>query len=90
VSDVQAGHAIRAAKQQLAEITGLRPETVSGLDRNGEEGGWTVRVEALELSRVPDTMDVLGSYEVTLSGDGELTGFRRCRRYHRGAIEQEG
>jgi hypothetical protein len=83
------GELIRTAKQQVAELTGLRPETVSGLDRDGD-GAWVIRVEALELTRVPETMDVLGSYEVTLSDDGELRGFRRLRRYHRAATDDEG
>ena len=83
---MKAAEAIRTAKQQLAEITGLRPETVSALDPD-DGGGWVVQVEALELSRVPDTMDVLGSYEVTLSNDGDLRGFRRVRRYHRSATQ---
>jgi Gas vesicle synthesis protein GvpO len=83
---MQAAEAIRTAKQQLADITGLEPETVSKLESDGD-GGWFVQVEALELSRVPDTMDVIGSYEVMLSNDGELRGFRRVRRYHRSATE---
>jgi hypothetical protein len=33
-------------------------------------------------------MDVLGTYEVTLSDDGELVGFRRTRRYHRASTEE--
>jgi hypothetical protein len=79
----------RLAKQQVAELTGLRVEAVSGLDR-GEDGEWVVTVEALELSRIPETMDLLGSYEVTVSDDGEMLGFRRRRRYHRAAAEDEG
>ena len=80
---------IKQAKGQVQELTGLRPETVSSLSRDGDEN-WIVRVEALELTRVPRTMDVLGTYEVTLSDDGELVGFRRIRRYHRASTEDEG
>jgi hypothetical protein len=86
---VRPAELIQAAKQQVAELTGLRAETVSGLDRDGDDG-WRVTVEALELRRVPDTMDLLGTYEVTLSDDGELKGFRRRRRYHRAAAEDGG
>jgi len=81
---------IQQAKLQVAELTGLRPETVSSLSRDGDEGQWVVRVEALELTRVPRTMDVLGTYEVTLTDDGELVGFRRARRYHRASVEDDG
>jgi len=84
---VRPAELIRTAKQQVEELTGLRTESVSGLERDGDDGDWAVTVVALEVSRVPDTMDVLGSYEVTLSDDGELIGFRRRRRYHRAASE---
>ncbi len=76
---------IRSAKEAVSELTGLTVETVSGLDRDGD--GWRVTVEALELERVPSTMDVLGTYEVVLSDDGELNGFNRSGRYHRAQVE---
>jgi hypothetical protein len=85
---VVAAELIQQAKRQVAELTGLRPETVSGLTRDGDDN-WVIRVEALELTRVPQTMDVLGTYEVKLSDDGELVGFRRRRRYHRASTEDE-
>ena len=47
-------------------------------------------VEVLEVERVPNTMDVLASYEVLLSDDGEVLGFNRRRRYHRAAVDQGG
>jgi hypothetical protein len=81
--------AARAAMEQVAQLTGLRVEGVSGLER-GDDGEWTITVEALELRRVPDTMDLLGSYEVTVSDGGELVGFRRRRRYHRAGADDEG
>ena len=46
-------------------------------------------MEVLELERVPNTMDILATYEVRLSDDGELLGFQRGRRYHR-AAENDG
>jgi len=86
---MKAGKLIEQAKLQVSELTGLTPETVSSLTRDGD-AEWVVRVEALELSRVPNTMDLLGTYEVRLSDDGELVGFRRTRRYHRSSTEDEG
>jgi hypothetical protein len=43
-----------------------------------------VTVELVELSRVPNSTDVLGCYVVTLDNDGELVGYERVRRYQRG------
>jgi len=71
----------RLARTYLADLTGKVPETVSALIR--QEGGWLVRIEMVETSRIPDTSDVLGSYEVDLDHNGELLEYRRTRRYFR-------
>jgi len=51
------------------------PETVIGVEE--EEGEWKVTVEALERKAVPDTQDLLGRYEIRLSKDGELIGWKQ-------------
>jgi gas vesicle protein GvpO len=75
------------ARRQLSEITGMEAESVSSL-RPGEDGGWTLIVEVLELSRVPSTDDVIGSYEVQVDEDGELLEYRRIRRYPRSKADE--
>ena len=70
----------------MSELTGMRAESVTGLKRE-DNNGWTVTVEALELARVPSTMDILGTYEVTLSEEGELLGFRHLGRHRRSATD---
>jgi hypothetical protein len=72
----------RTAVGLLAELTGRRPETVLGLRK--DEDGWKVTVEMVELSRVPNSTDLLGCYVVALDEDGELIGYERTRRYVRG------
>jgi hypothetical protein len=74
---------LRQARTQLAELTGMTVETVSSFEQNGD-GGWTLEIEVLELARVPDTMSLLASYQVELDPQGQLTGYRRVRRYERG------
>ena len=76
---------VTQAKQHVAEVTGLEVEGASGFERNGD--GWVVTVIALELARTPDTMDVLGVYEVVVDDDGELQRFKRTGRTHRAAVE---
>jgi hypothetical protein len=78
---------IRDAKEIVSELTGMEAENVTGLTRDGD--GWIVTVEVLEVPRVPSTMDVLGTYEITLSDGGGIVGFRRLRRHHRAATEEE-
>lgn len=70
------------AVEQMQELLGRPIEGVTGLEKDGDD--WTVTLEVLELERVPTTTDVLGSYEVKLDSDGELTGAQRTRRYARG------
>jgi len=76
----------RAALEQLAELTGQKVEGLSGIHRNDD--GWLVTAEVLELRRIPETTDVLATYEVTLDDDGSLTGYRRARRYTRAQTEE--
>ncbi|WKE68754.1 gas vesicle protein [Streptomyces sp. WP-1] len=76
---------LRQARGQLAELTGLEAESVSSFEQT--EDGWSLEVEVLELSRVPDTMSLMGSYQVELDREGQLTGYRRVRRYERGRAD---
>lgn len=78
---------LRGARGQLAELTGMEAESVSSFERT-EDDGWMLRIEVLELARVPDTMSLLASYEVTLDAYGALTGYRRVRRYERGRADR--
>ncbi|AZQ38683.1 gas vesicle protein [Streptomyces cyaneochromogenes] len=73
---------LRQARSQLAELTGMSAETVTSFEHS--EDGWTLEIEVLELSRVPDTMSLMASYQVDLDPQGQLTGYRRVRRYERG------
>ncbi len=76
---------LRQAREQLAELTGMEAESVSSFEQTSE--GWVLEVEVLELERVPDTMSLMASYQVELDPDGDLTGYRRVRRYERGRAD---
>jgi hypothetical protein len=77
---------VKRAKEQLHELTGRPVDGVLGLQPH--DGGWVVTVELLELRRVPDTTDVLGSYAVLMDERGELREYTRTRRYHRSQVEE--
>jgi Gas vesicle synthesis protein GvpO len=77
----------RAALTTVEELTGYESEAVTALEWDGES--WCITVDALELSRIPNTTDVLGSYEVRLDEGGTLRGYRRVRRYTRGEAREE-
>jgi hypothetical protein len=76
---------LRHARAQLAELTGMTAENVPSFKQT--EDGWLLEVEVVELSRVPDTMSLMATYEVELDLEGQLTGYRRVRRYERGRAD---
>lgn len=73
------------AASELLQLTGKEPEGITGLERSDD--GWTVQVEVVEMRRIPNTTDVLAVYEVETDNRGSLQGYRRIRRYARGASE---
>ncbi len=77
--------AVKRARHHVRGMTGKDAESVVGLEHTDD--GWTVLVDVVELERVPNTTDVLATYEVTLDDDGELSGCRRLHRYVRGSTE---
>ena len=62
--------------------------TVEELDRE-----WRITIEALERKSVPDSLDLLGRYEIRLNKSGALIGWtqktirRRCDRISPSEIE---
>ena len=76
----------RAALTTVRELTGYEPEAITGLEWDGEF--WDISVDVLELSRVPNTTDVLASYVVQLDEKGTLRGLKRARRFVRGHADE--
>src|SRR4051794_24677625 len=72
---------VRQGVEQLREITGRGPDTVSGIEPT--EDGWILQVELVELERVPASTSVLATYEAELDEEGNLLEYRRVRRYFR-------
>jgi hypothetical protein len=73
-----------AALETVRDLTGYRPEAVTGLEWDGEY--WQVTVDVLELERVPNTTDVLATYVVQLDEGGTLRGYRRTGRFMRSQV----
>jgi len=71
----------RGAAEQLAEITGVEADSISGLERS--DSGWLVQVEVVEVHRIPDSTSVLASYQVVVDDNGELQSYHREHRYYR-------
>ncbi|MEU6083276.1 gas vesicle protein [Streptomyces sp. NPDC047108] len=79
--------AIRKAGQQLSELLGMVPDSISALKPNDD--GWAVDVEVVEIERIPETTSVMATYRVLLDPGGELLGYERVRRYARGQTDSE-
>jgi hypothetical protein len=86
-SQIDPGVAAQRAAKFVARLSGRRPESVISIERKDEE--WRVGVEVVEVSRIPDTADILAVYEVRLDPDGGLISYRRIRRYARGQLDSE-
>lgn len=56
------------AVEQLAALSGREVEAVTGIERS--EDGWQVRVEVLELERIPHSTDLLASMPSTSTATG--------------------
>lgn len=79
---------IERVREDFPQLLGRPIESVLGLER-GEDDGWNVMVQVVELSRIPHSTDVLGAYAVTIDREGELIGWRRSRRYHRNQADED-
>jgi len=79
---------IERAKQGVGELTPLKLNTVIGASKDEESGGWRVLVELLEKTSIPDSMDLLGIYEILLTAEGEIVRFERKGMRRRGEVEQ--
>jgi len=84
---MNADEIVKKAQDEFARLSKLAVNSVIGVAK-GEEG-WVVSLEALERKAIPDTMDVLGLYEVRLDSDGNLLGFARKKLRKRGETKED-
>jgi hypothetical protein len=78
---------VKDAAQQLAVLTGRRPEKVLGVEP--ADNGLRVKFEIVELERIPRSTDVLGCYVVDVDADGDILSYERRGRYQRGRPDGE-
>jgi len=77
----------KKAQEDFARLSKIPVDGVIGLSKTDE--GWVVSLEALERRAIPDTMDVLGLYEIRLDDEGNLLGFDRKKLRKRGETEEK-
>jgi len=83
---MNADEIVKKAQEEFASLSKLPVNTVIGLAKSEE--GWVVSLETVERKAIPDTMDVLGLYEVRLDSEGTLLGFERKKLRKRGETQE--
>ncbi|QCJ47353.1 gas vesicle protein [Haloprofundus sp. MHR1] len=76
-----------SVRNVATELIGHELDGVTELRR--VDDGWEGVVEVVERPSVPDTQDILGSYEIQLDDGGTVTGYRRVDRYRRADTDRE-
>jgi hypothetical protein len=84
---MNASEVIQKAQQEFVKLGKTPADGVTGLSKT--EHGWSVLLEALERKAIPDTMDVLGLYEIRLDDEGNLLGLERKRLRKRGETKED-
>jgi len=84
---MNANEVIKKAQEEFVRLGKKPADGVTGLSKTEE--GWTILLEALERKAIPDTMDVLGLYELHLDNKGKLLGLERKRLRKRGETKED-
>jgi hypothetical protein len=77
----------RHAQAGFTNLSNLPVNAVIGLAKR--EDVWVVSLEAVERKAIPDSMDVLGIYEIRMDSKGILLGFERMKLRKRGETKEE-
>lgn len=83
---MNAQEVLTRAHGYIATISNKNDEGVTSLTRR--EDGWAVCIEELERKGIPDTMDILGLYEIIMNDEGDLISVERKKLRKRGDTEE--
>ena len=84
---MKADEVIKRAEEELTKLTKLKTSGVTGVFK--DEKGWHVTAEMVEKKSIPESMDLLGSYEAILNEEGELLSYERKKLRKRGDTREE-
>jgi len=85
---VAMGQLIQKAREQLGDMTGL--ELGSTLSARKHDDGWHVQVEAVEKKSLPDSQDILATYDLTMNDNADVLDFNRTGMRKRGDTVMPG
>ena len=84
---MNANQVVEKARKEFIGLGKKPADGITGLSKTKE--GWTILLEALERKAIPDTMDVLGLYELRMDEEGHLLGLDRKKLRKRGETKEE-
>jgi hypothetical protein len=84
---MNANQVVEKARKEFIGLGKKPADGITGLSKTTE--GWTILLEALERKAIPDTMDVLGLYELRMDDEGHLLGLDRKKLRKRGETKEE-
>ncbi|MGF1500985.1 MAG: gas vesicle protein GvpO [Paracoccaceae bacterium] len=76
---------VARARTTVAFLTELPVDAVAACSRTPE--GWRLVIDVLEAKARSGENDLLASFAISLTTDGDITGIERIRRYHREEAE---
>ena len=88
MAEVEVTEVVERCLSKMERVLRKRTEGVVSLAR--EDEGWKAVVEVLERKATPDSMDLIGRYEVMLNEEGTPLGYNQVlirRRQDRLGIE---
>ena len=84
---MNANQVVEKARKEFIGLGKNPADGITGLSKTKE--GWSIQLESLERKAIPDTMDVLGLYELRMDEEGHLLGMDRKKLRKRGETKEE-
>ena len=84
---MNANEIVVKAREKFISLGKKPADGVTGLSKTEE--GWSILMEAVERKAIPDTMDVLGLYELRVDNEGNLLSLDRKKLRKRGETHEE-
>jgi len=75
---------IRSARRQLHALTGLDLGSTVSAHRNKD--GWHVQVEVVEKKSIPDSQDILATYELVVDDEANFLNLTRVGMRRRNEV----
>jgi hypothetical protein len=66
---------VKTAREQLGVLTGLQVGSTVSVRK--DKSGWCVQLEVVEKKSMPDSQDILATYELLLDDGGGMLNFSR-------------